>query len=137
MYHHILIAVGYGEGQDAGQAVAAARALAHAEAQVTLIHVMEPAPLFALTYLPEGWDDDMRAALGAELGQIARGFARGHVAVTEGDPATEILDYAATHGVDCIIVASHRPGTLGLMLGSTAAKIVNRAQCAVHVARRA
>lgn len=137
MYSHILVAVGYGEGQEAGQALQAARALLRDGGEVTLLHVMEPAPVFALSYLPEGWDEDMRAAIGAEMGQMARGFDTAQVVVTEGDPAHEILDHATTHGVDCIIVASHRPGTLGLMLGSTATKIVTRAQCAVHVARRA
>lgn len=136
MYDHILIAIAHDEGQDAEQSLAAARALANQGAEVTLLHVMEPAPVFTLSYLPQGWHEDMRAAIGAEMGRLAEGFEKAQIVVTEGAPAHDILDYAGTHGVDCIILTSHRPGTQGLFLGSTASKVVSRAQCAVHVVRR-
>lgn len=137
MYHHILIAVAYDEGQSAARAVRATLALCAPDAQVTLLHVMEPAPLFALSYMPEGWRADLRSAIAAELDKLAEEFPNAQVVVTEGDAAHDILDHAATHGVDCIVLTSHRPGTQGLFLGSTAAKVVGRAQCGVHVVRRA
>ncbi len=137
MYHHILIAVAYDDGQGATRAVQAALSLSAADAEVTLLHVMEPAPMFAMSYLPEGWAADMRSAIAAELGQLAEAFPKAQIVVTEGDAAHDILDHAATHGVDCIILTSHRPGTKGVFLGSTASKVVGRAQCSVHVVRRA
>ena len=63
-------------------------------AKVTLIHVMEPAPLFTLDYLPENWREDMHRAITADLGGLAAGFEDGHAVVVEGDPAHEVLDYA-------------------------------------------
>jgi universal stress protein F len=136
MYHHILIAVAYDEGQSAARAVKVALSLCSDDAEVTLLHVMEPAPPFTLSYLPEGWDANMRHAIAAELGKLAEAFPKAQVAVTEGDAAQDILDHAQTHGVDCIILTSHRPGTAGLFLGSTASKVVSRAHCSVHVVRR-
>ena len=136
MYSHLLVTVAYEGEHDAARSLQVARALAAPRAKVTLIHVMEPAPLFTLNYLPDNWCEDMQRAITADLGALASTFEDGRVVVTEGDPAHEVLDYAQENGVDCIVVASHRPGTHSLMLGSTAAKIVGRALCAVHVARR-
>ena len=65
----------------------------------------------------------------------AFGFS-GAIIVSEGDAAHEVLEQAHAQGVDCIVIASHRPGSKGFLLGSTATKVVARAQCAVHVARR-
>ncbi|TVP73771.1 MAG: universal stress protein [Rhodobacteraceae bacterium] len=136
MYSHLLVTVAYDEGHDAVPSLEIARALAEPGAQITLIHVMEPAPVFALSYLPEGWREEMRSAIETDLTEIAQGFDQAAVVVVEGNAAQEILDFANLQGVDCIVIASHRPGSQGLILGSTASKVVARAQCAVHVARR-
>ncbi|MGY6549784.1 MAG: universal stress protein [Roseinatronobacter sp.] len=136
MYCHLLIPVAYEQGHDAAPSLAVARALAAPGAKVTLLHVMEPAPLFALDYLPEGWRADLQRAIEADLTEVAAGFDKSTVIVTEGAPAQQILDHANLHGADCIIIASHRPGMHSLMLGSTASKVVARAGCAVHVVRR-
>lgn len=137
MYSHLLVTVAYDEGHDVGPALDIARALAAPGGRITLLHVMEPAPYFALNYLPDGWRNDMRRAIEDDLMHLAEGVENGGVVVTEGDAAHEILDFAAVQRADCIVIASHRPGTQSLMLGSTASKVVSRAQCAVHVARRA
>jgi universal stress protein F len=136
MYSHLLVTVAYDEGHDVGPALDIARALAAPGAQITLLHVMEPAPVFTLNYLPEGWRSEMRRAIEEDLSQLAEDLDNSAVVVAEGDAAHEVLDHAEVQSVDCIVIASHRPGTKSLMLGSTASKVVSRAQCAVHVARR-
>ena len=55
--------------------------------------------------------------------------------VVDGHSARTILDYAEEHGVDCIVMASHRPDITDYFLGSTAARVVRHAACAVHVLR--
>lgn len=137
MYSHLLVTVGYDKGHDAGPSLEIARVLAAPGARITLLHVMEPAPVFALDYLPDGWHADMRRAIEADLSALATDFENATAVVAEGNTAQEVLDHANLKGVDCIVIASHRPGTQNLMLGSTASKVVARAQCAVHVARRA
>ena len=136
MYTHLMITVAYDEGHDVGPALDIAKALAAPDAQITLLHVMEPAPVFAINYLPDGWRESLRNAIEADLAGLAEGLENVAVVVTEGDPAQEILEHARAQSVECIVIASHRPGTQGLFLGSTASKVVARAQCAVHVVRR-
>lgn len=136
MYSHILVTVAYEAEKDAAPSLEIAKALLAPGGQITLIHVMEPAPVFALSYLPEGWRDEMRDAIEADMSRMAEGLSGAATVVAEGDAAHEILEHARAQRVDCIVIASHRPGTQSLLLGSTASKVVARAQCAVHVARR-
>ena len=47
----------------------------------------------------------------------------------------QILEWAESNKVDCIIINSHKPGLQDYFLGSTAARVVRHAQCSVHVIR--
>jgi universal stress protein F len=136
MYSHILVTVAYDEGHNAAPSLAVAKALIAPGGQITLMHVMEPAPVFALNYLPSGWRDEMRSAIETDLAELAADLESVSVVVSEGDAAHEVLEHARAQRVECIVIASHRPGTQSLILGSTASKVVARAQCAVHVIRR-
>ena len=72
----------------------------------------------------------------AELEALARdNFKKAHCKVFEGHPNHGILDYANEMGIDCIIMASHKPGLQDYLIGSTAARVVRHAKCAVHVIR--
>lgn len=56
------------------------------------------------------------------------------VAATGGDPAQEILRYAATHSIDLIVVGTHgRTGVSRLLLGSVAETVLRGARCPVLV----
>jgi nucleotide-binding universal stress UspA family protein len=46
-----------------------------------------------------------------------------------------ILETAKEIGADLIVIASHRPGLQDYFLGSTAARVVRHAECAVLVDR--
>jgi nucleotide-binding universal stress UspA family protein len=69
------------------------------------------------------------------LQEDADGHRNTKIEVVVGHGANSILDYAEQNEVDCIILASHRPGYQDYFLGSTAARVVRHATCAVHVLR--
>ena len=140
MYRHILVPVAYEADHPPGPALQIARRLAAAEARVTLLHVMDEAPAFAIDYLPEGWREELRAAIEADLSRrLAEAgveTTEGAVAVIEGgSPGRDILQWARDNAVECIVISSHRPEVHGLILGSTATRVVRDAACAVHVLR--
>ncbi|MDW4500021.1 universal stress protein [Sulfitobacter sp. D35] len=60
---------------------------------------------------------------------------KGHV--MEGHVYRSIVTFAQDHGVSCIVLGSHKPGLSDYFIGSTAARIVRHAPCAVHVHRGA
>jgi len=133
MYRNILVPIAYEPDQTPDKELAAARQLVAPGGRVTLLHVMEPVPFFAVDYMPEGYREDLIGAIRADLGRHAETFQTAEVAVRQGESAREILDFAGAEGVDCIVLATHRIDTS--LYGSTAARVVRYAPCAVHLLR--
>lgn len=134
MYKTILVPVALDHERDTAAALDIARALAGDGATVTALTVVESVPAYIMASFPENQAETNRAAaleaLKAELGTSGA-----KAVVVTGHAARSILDYAESHGVDCIVIASHRPGLQDFFLGSTAARVVRHARCAVHVVR--
>jgi nucleotide-binding universal stress UspA family protein len=97
--------------------------------------VIEQVPAYASSYLPAGYQNEARTAVEARLSEMAGTLPDASAHVVEGHSGRTILDWAESHSPDCIVIASHRPGMQDLLLGSTAAKVVRHATCAVHVIR--
>jgi len=55
--------------------------------------------------------------------------------VRSGKPGVAIVEYARENGIDLIIVGAHHPTAGDYFLGSTAARVARRAECAVHILR--
>lgn len=135
MYDNILVPISFDDDRDANGAIAVARALAKDGAKITLLHVMEQIPGYAISYMPNDYITESRRAIQTELTAMAGNLPGGEAVLVEGHSGRTIVDWADKHGVDCIIIASHRPGMQDLLLGSTATTVVRHARCAVHVIR--
>jgi nucleotide-binding universal stress UspA family protein len=135
MYNNILVPISFDEDRDSTGAIKVAKTLADAGATITLIHVMEQIPTYAITYMPTDYITESRNAIQTELQALAEDIPGGKALLVEGHSGRTILDWADKHGVDCIVIASHRPGMQDLLLGSTATTVVRHAHCAVHVLR--
>ncbi len=122
-------------GRDSNEALKIARVLADEGAKITALHVMEEVPSYVAQYLPEGQMEANEKELKNRLISELAGVAGVEVAVIAGHAGHTIVDYAAHNEIDCIVVASHRPGLQDYFLGSTAARVVRHAPCAVHVSR--
>ena len=135
MYKHVLVPVSFDDERDIAGALSVAQLLAGDDGRISLLHVIEDVPNFAITYLPEGYRDQAKAAVEKELADIAAPLPNASSQVVDGHSSRTILDWAEKHKPDCIVIASHRPGMQDMLLGSTAAKVVRHATCAVHVIR--
>ena len=135
MYKNILVPVSFEENRDSAGALEIAQAIRAEGGKMTVLHVMEAVPGYALTYVPEGFHSDMQKTVAEELAQMVEGIEGAEVQVVDGHSGRTIVDYAAENGIDCIVIASHRPGMQNLLLGSTATQVVRHAKCAVHVLR--
>ena len=135
MYKHILVPVLFDEGHDRKASINAAKVLADDGAVITLIHVIEDIPAFVASHIPTDVMDDGRRKLQELLDEAAKAIPGAKTALVKGHAGISILEYAGKHGVDCIVVASHKPGLSNYFLGSTADRIVRHARCAVHVIR--
>ena len=134
MYRKILIPMALDHGI-AASALAVARALLADGGEIIALHVYEMPEGSVRAYLDE---DVVRSAFDAARERLTARVA-GQDGVTpvlrKGHTARTIIDYAAETGVDCIVIGSHKPGLADYLLGSTAARVVRHAPCAVHVVR--
>ncbi len=135
MYSNILVPMAFDHDRDLSEALSVAKTLAADGAKITALHVMEEMPAYIQQYMPDGQSDENRAAIVARLTSELGDHKDITPIVIAGHAGHSINEYAADNGVDCIIVASHKPGLQDFFLGSTAARVVRHAHCAVHVCR--
>lgn len=135
MYKNILIPVASDHDPETERALTVARLLADDDATITALTVIEAIPDYIVQQLPEGQIEKNIKAVEGGLHDELDGADGVTVAVVSGHSGRTILDWAEDHGVDCIVMASHRPDLSNYFLGSTASRVVRHAQCAVHVLR--
>ncbi|MFK5998376.1 MAG: universal stress protein [Rhodobacterales bacterium] len=135
MYKSILVPIAPDHQRNTKAALKLADKLRDKGGKITLLSIIEFIPPYIAQQLP---DDQMtKNVVEAKvlLQEDADGYKNTNIDVIVGHAANSILDYAEKHGTDCIIIASHRPGYQDYFLGSTAARVVRHATCAVHVLR--
>lgn len=138
MYKNILVPVVFDHDPAAEQSIDVAQHILEDGGKITLIHILEELPAYVESQLPIEHRNRMDATMDAkaQLKEIAE-KAGGpiEIDVILGHPARTILGYAETNGCDCICIASHKPDLSDYLIGSTAARVVRHAKCAVHVLR--
>ncbi|WP_298849336.1 universal stress protein [uncultured Ruegeria sp.] len=121
--------------RDATSAIEVARALNQTSGKITLLHVVEHLPQYTSDLLPEVHQEHAKTAVTEKLSPLLNNLDNASIEIVEGHAGRGILDYADTQKIDCIVIASHQPGLQDYLLGSTAARVVRHAHCAVHVIR--
>lgn len=136
MYTNILVAIEPTHTEKHERAISMATHLADPVAEITALTVIEPVPGY---FPPHELPQSLKEQAGAQaLGQLRRFVgprSEIHTELLHGHAANAILNYAKNHNIDCIIIASHKPGLSDYLLGSTAARIVRHATCSVHILR--
>jgi len=135
MYNNILVPVAPDHETSPERSLAVARLLCSDGGKITLLSVIEPVPAYVAQYLPPDQLEQNTEAVRASLEQDAARDGTIAVEVATGNAGSFLTEYAAENGIDCIVIASHRPGLADYFLGSTAARVVRHANCAVHVLR--
>ncbi|MGI9389359.1 MAG: universal stress protein [Boseongicola sp.] len=135
MYKNVLVPVIFDQGHDTQASFLATLALADEDAKFTVMHVMEAIPAYVASQIPDEVMANSRNEIEKLLKQSARALPGAKTVLTSGHAGSVIVDYATDHNVDCIVMASHRPGIEDLFLGSTASRVIRHAKCSVHVIR--
>ena len=136
MYKQILVPVDVAHKERAQEMIAVAHRMADEGASLTLYNVVEDVPSYITVQTPDSILDKAKDGATQDLTAIARDAAvEARVEVGRGRAHSTILDYAERVGADLIVVGSHKPGLQDFLLGSTAARVVRHAKCAVFVVR--
>lgn len=134
MYKKILVPMALDHGISP-QTLEVARVLGGQGGEIIALHVYEAPQGAVSAYLDE---DVVKAGYEnarARLAEKLEGLDGVTPALVKGHSARTIIDFAEQNGVDCIVIGSHKPGLSDFFLGSTAARVVRHAPCAVHVHR--
>jgi len=135
MYKNILVPIALDHERDTASAMDVAHKLLAKDGKITALHVMDALPGYVAQYLSTEQLEDRHSAATAALKAELGGVKDARPVVVSGHPGRSIVDFAGTHESDLIVVASHRPGLQDYFLGSTAARVMRHAPCAVHVIR--
>lgn len=134
MYKKIIVAMGLDHGHGVAS-MEVARKLKDTDGEIIALHVIEPVPGFANLYLPADHTTEVKGKATAAVAERVGPANDADVVILSGYPGPTVTQYAQKQGADCIIIGSHKPDMQDYLLGSTAARIVRHAPCAVHVLR--
>jgi len=136
MYNTILTPVDLSHRERVGPMIETAKLLGGGDAQIILATVVEDIPAYVAAQIPADILEDSEAQAMAGLERLAtEANLSAELEVRRGHAGNAILDIAEEKGVDVIVIASHKPGWEDYLIGSTAARVVRHAKCAVHVLR--
>ena len=120
------------------QSIAMAQKIMDADGRLVLLYVLENAPSYVASQIPDSVLAKVAAEAEAELKHIAAEHnlpETTEILVKRGKPSTTILNVARETGADAVVVASHDPGIADYFLGSVAGYVVRHAHCSVFVVR--
>lgn len=137
MYKNILVPVDPTHAEKHEAALKMALHLAEdVNSEITALTVIEPVPSYiGLTDAGPEYEARAGEKAMASLRNFVGSTSEVKTVILHGSAGTQIVEYAADHGIDCIVIASHKPGLSDYFLGSTAARVVRHAPCCVHVMR--
>lgn len=136
MYKNILVPIDPSHITEADPTLDLAEHLKSKDGQIVLLSVVEEIPAYVANQIPEDLlanaetnaMDGLRRIVDLRKMDAQAVVKKGHAAATIKEVQKEL-------GCDLIIISSHKPTTVDYVLGSTASKVVRRAQCPVFVTR--
>ena len=134
MYKKLLVPMALDHGLSANT-LEIARSLTGSAGEIIALHVYEAPQGSVQAYVDEEDQKKAMAHAKAELASKTADLIGVTAEMVVGHTYRSIIDYANEHNVDCIVMGSHKPGLSDYLLGSTAARVVRHAPCAVHVYR--
>jgi len=140
-YGKILLAADFSEF-NAETAERAQAVAAQFGGELSILHVVEPAPLNDPLYggiLPLDFDltGQMVEAAQVRLAELAEhlGVPKDRRWIEVGSPKVEIVRVATEQSIDLIVIGTHGRRGMAALLGSTASSVIHHASCDVLTVR--
>ena len=134
MYKNIIVPMALDHGI-ADKTIEIARQLLSEGGQITALHVHEAPENSVSVYVDESVMQNAFDRSKSLLEERVSAMDGVKAMIVKGHSGRTIVDTATSLKADCIVLGSHKPGLIDYLLGSTAARVVQHAPCAVHVAR--
>lgn len=135
MYNTIIVPTDFSDEESTIQSLKKAEKLSD-KGQIVLLHVIESIPSYALVDIPLDLMPDLAPKTRDTLNNwVMKSGVKAEIEVRNGGSYRNIIESSKENKADLILINSHKPGFQDYLLGSTAAKVVRHAQCAVLVER--
>ncbi|MBO6855101.1 MAG: universal stress protein [Marivivens sp.] len=134
MYKKILVPLALNHGISE-QTLGVAQALLSEGGEITALHVFELPQGTVSTIMGEETIQNGLIQSRKILNEKVKGMKGVRGEIVRGHAYRSIVDFATENDYDCIVIGSHKPGLSDYLIGSTAARVVRHAPCAVHVHR--
>ena len=134
MYKHILVPMALDHGI-AETTMQIAQTLLADGGKITALHVHEAPNNTVGAYVDQSVIESAFTSAKTQMQERVAAMDGVDAITVKGHSGRTIVDTATSLKVDCIVLGSHKPGLIDYLLGSTAARVVQHAPCAVHVAR--
>lgn len=134
-YRHILLTTDFHDTEKKCVQKAAEMAQQYG-AKMTLVHVVEPLPAYAMSYMGSvNLEEEMLTQAQTNMEEFVKenGLTEVEQRVELGSIKACILKLAKDENIDLIIIGSHGRHGLERLLGSTASAVLQGAQCDVLV----
>lgn len=135
MYNKILIPIVFDSEPNTEASFRIAQKLADASAELIVMHVIDHIPSYAAAQIPQDLLEKSQKETEQALERAASAVPGAKPLLIHGHPGQAIVSYAERNAIECIVLASHRPGIQNFFIGSTAERVVRHAPCSVHVIR--
>ena len=135
MYNTILVPIDFSNEENTIQSLIRAQKLSD-HGHIVMLHVLDLIPAYPQAELPSDLIDDITPKTHNSLKALAdKAEVKAKIEVRSSGAYRKIIQSAEENEVDLILINSHQPGLQDYLLGSTAAKVVRHAKCAVLVER--
>ena len=134
MYKKVLVPMALDHGISP-QTLEIAQAICSDDGEISALHVFEVPKGSVSVYIGEEAVERGFQSARALLQEKVADLPDVKAEITRGQAHHAIIEYAVEHGFDCIVIGSHKPGLSDYFIGSTAARVVRHAPCAVHIHR--
>jgi len=135
MYNTILVPTDFSDDESTIQSLQKAEKLSD-NGRIILLHVLDAIPSYALVGIPADIIQELVPKTRDSLKELVfLSKVKVETEVRNGGSYREIIESAKENKAELIIINSHQPALKDYLLGSTAAKVVRHAPCAVLVER--
>jgi nucleotide-binding universal stress UspA family protein len=134
VYKNILVPMALDHGISA-QTLKIAQTLAGETGTITALHVYEAPQGSVAAFLDAETVKEGQALAAEQMKAKTASLDNVKAEIVSGHTYRSIIDYSVKNDISCIVIGSHKPGLSDFLLGSTAARVVRHAPCAVHVYR--
>lgn len=136
MFKKILVPVDPANLESASRSLELAKTLVDNEGQITILSVIEELPIYVVSQLPGDFEHKARLETQKSIQSLLdKQEVDAHVMLHSGHASGNIIQTQKSGEFDLVIIASHKPHNMDYLLGSTASRVVRKAECAVFITR--